>query len=117
MAGHRRSPSSTPRCDEPADVLHVDERRCGPSWTDQRDDQRLHRVEHGERVGPSTNGFNGRLTQVSMNLPGGTTPYTCSYALATGCWFKIGTFTIKGQPTDTTTWSANILGDPVHLIE
>ena len=42
-------------------------------------------------------------------------PYTC-----TTCWWKVrydlGTVTLGDAPADTTTWSAAIKGDPVHLI-
>ena len=61
----------------------------------------------------TTANYNGKLTQANIAIPSN---YTCTTTDPLGCWFKIN-LTIKGQPTDTTTWSANILGDPVHLIE
>jgi hypothetical protein len=64
-------------------------------------------------AGMTSANYNGRLTQANIALP---STYTCATGSATGCWFKIQ-LTIKGSPQDTTTWSANILGDPVHLIE
>jgi Putative Flp pilus-assembly TadE/G-like len=63
---------------------------------------------------PSTSGFNGRLTQVQMAIP---TNYTCDTSNPNNCWFKISIVFTSGTPADTTTWSANILGDPVHLTQ
>ena len=55
--------------------------------------------------------YNGKLVSVNIPLPDN---YTCT--ISTGCWFKIKYTFSNGTPTDTTTWSANVLGDPVHLI-
>jgi hypothetical protein len=63
---------------------------------------------------PSTTGFNGRLTQVQMTIP---STYTCDQSNPLNCWFKINIDFTSGTPADTTTWSANILGDPVHLTQ
>ena len=63
---------------------------------------------------PSSNGFNGRLTQVQMTMP---STYTCDQTNPNNCWFKININFVSGTPADTTTWSANILGDPVHLTQ
>ena len=60
-----------------------------------------------------TGDFNNHLTTVSMTLPNN---YSCNEADPNGCWFKINySFSALATPSDTTTWSANILGDPVHL--
>ncbi len=61
--------------------------------------------------------FNGKLLEISVPIP---TTYTCNSAVTNpGCWWKIrynlGGAT-SGSPADTTTWSAYIKGDPVHLI-
>jgi hypothetical protein len=65
---------------------------------------------------PTTNGtggglYAGRLLKIEVDL--GTT-YTCAT-----CWWKV-TYDLGanplGNPADTTTWSAAIKGDPVHLI-
>jgi hypothetical protein len=63
---------------------------------------------------PSSDGFNGRLTQAQMSLPSN---YSCSSASSTGCWFKINVQLVGSSPSaaDTTTWHAVVLGDPVHL--
>jgi len=63
---------------------------------------------------PSVSGFNGRLTQVQMAIP---SLYTCDVTNPNNCWFKININFTAGTPADTTTWSANILGDPVHLTQ
>lgn len=42
--------------------------------------------------------------------------YTCTTGALPGCWWKIR-YEIGGQATDTTTWSASIIGDPIHLVE
>jgi Flp pilus assembly protein TadG len=57
-----------------------------------------------------TGDYNAKLVQVTIPLPNG---YTCDSTA--GCWFKIAYTFTRGNPNDTTTWSANILGDPVHL--
>lgn len=61
-------------------------------------------------TGMVTGDYNAKLVQVAIPLPNG---YTCT--ISTGCWFKIAYTFSSGNPNDTTTWSANILGDPVHL--
>lgn len=63
---------------------------------------------------PSSNGFNGRLVSVNIPIP---TNYTCNEGdPETGCWIKVSA-TYRGVPSDTTTWSAVMLGDPVHLTD
>lgn len=55
--------------------------------------------------------FNGKLLSIAIKIP---TTYSC-----TVCWWKVrydlGGAT-SGTPNDTTTWSATIKGDPVHLV-
>jgi hypothetical protein len=60
--------------------------------------------------------FNGRLITVVIPIPSN---YGCNTASALGCWWQIKmSYTGAGvQPLDTTTWSADILGEPVHLIK
>ncbi len=62
------------------------------------------------------NGFNGVLITVNIAL---SSAYTCNTAdLTNGCWFKIQmNYTQSGQANDTTTWDANIGGDPVRLVQ
>lgn len=63
--------------------------------------------------GMTSTNFNNKLTQVLIPLPAG---YTCNSTAPGGCWFKV-LDSSTGTPTDTTTWSANVIGDPVHLIK
>ncbi|MFP3906303.1 MAG: pilus assembly protein TadG-related protein [Acidimicrobiales bacterium] len=57
--------------------------------------------------------LNGELMQVEIPLPDG---YSCDESNPFGCWIKVeAPFT--GHVNDTTTWSADIVGDPVRLVE
>jgi hypothetical protein len=51
---------------------------------------------------------------VTLNIPIPTT-YSCTLGTIPGCWWKVR-YTINGQANDTTTWAAQVIGDPVHLI-
>jgi hypothetical protein len=65
----------------------------------------------------SSGGFNGVMIFADIQV--GPT-YNCTSGSATGCWFKIQmSYTGGGatQANDTTTWSADIKGDPVRLIK
>jgi hypothetical protein len=42
--------------------------------------------------------------------------YTCNASVATDCWATMTYSTTSGALLDTTTWSAEILGNPVRLI-
>ncbi|HEV7722408.1 MAG TPA: pilus assembly protein TadG-related protein [Iamia sp.] len=55
------------------------------------------------------NRFNGELLRIRIPL----TNYT---PLATNKWWKIQ-YTFATSVTDRTTWSAKVVGDPVHLLE
>jgi hypothetical protein len=61
----------------------------------------------------SGTGFQGRIVQVDVPIPDN---YTCDSALPTGCWTKV-LADFPGGVSDTTTWSASILGSPVRLVE
>lgn len=62
----------------------------------------------------SSNGFNGKWMQVNVPIP---TNYTCNAGSDTGCWVLVQFIYPAGQSvTDTTTWTASILGDPVRLV-
>jgi len=59
------------------------------------------------------NALNGHLVQVTIPIPA---DYTCAESNPFGCWIKVqAPFT--GTVNDTTTWSADIVGDPVRLVE
>jgi hypothetical protein len=59
--------------------------------------------------------YNGRLVTVTIPIPAG---YTCDTTSKAGCWVRIQMSYAGGAtPTDTTTWSASIDGDPIRLVE
>lgn len=55
--------------------------------------------------------FQGLWVDIDIALP---TVYSCTLGTLPGCWWKIN-YQFGGQPNDRTTWSAQIIGDPVHL--
>lgn len=61
----------------------------------------------------SSNGFNGRSVNVDIPIPD---DYTCDESALTGCWVKV-LADFPGGVSDTTTWSAAILGNPIRLVE
>jgi Putative Flp pilus-assembly TadE/G-like len=74
-----------------------------------------------ERAGTST--YNGRLLSIELNVPTtyGCTPPTFSpcqeAALPDDGWWKIRYKTAATGVSDRTTWSVQLLGDPVHLVK
>ena len=58
-------------------------------------------------------GSNGDAISALIDIPVG---YTCNVASAFGCWVT-AQLSFNGTPSDTTTWSANVTGDPIRLIE
>ncbi len=62
-----------------------------------------------------TPSYNGQWVTWEIPIPA---TYTCNTALATGCWAKLQFVYPAGtNVSDTTTWSAYILGEPVRLIQ
>jgi hypothetical protein len=62
---------------------------------------------------PSPN--NGKWQHVSVPIPSG---YSCNDADATACWVKLQyQYGVSSAPTDVTTWTARLEGDPVRLVE
>jgi hypothetical protein len=53
--------------------------------------------------------FNGKLVEITIDLTGYDPPLNNE-------WWQIR-YTFSGTVTDRTTWSARIIGDPVHLVE
>jgi hypothetical protein len=53
--------------------------------------------------------FNGRLITITVDLSGYNPP-------SNNQWWQIK-YSFSGTVTDRTTWSARIIGDPVHLVE
>ncbi|MDG1409974.1 MAG: Tad domain-containing protein [Acidimicrobiales bacterium] len=58
-------------------------------------------------------GSNGDSIAAIIDVPVG---YTCNDASAFGCWVT-AELTFNGTPSDTTTWSAELTGDPIRLVE
>ncbi len=60
-------------------------------------------------VAGSPGPFNGRRLRIRINLTGYSPP-------TDNQWWKIR-YNFSGSVTDRTTWSAKVIGDPVHLVE
>jgi Flp pilus assembly protein TadG len=59
--------------------------------------------------------YNGKWEQISVPIPTG---YSCTDSSPTGCWLRLEFYYGSGStPQDTTSWTANIEGDPVRLVE
>jgi len=65
--------------------------------------------------GITTGNYNGRNVVVKIPIPG---DYTCNVADPLGCWTKVRVDVVGAgaTPTDTTTWSAAMTGDPIRLL-
>jgi hypothetical protein len=63
----------------------------------------------------AVNGSNtdGQVIHIVIPLPNN---YDCDDSTLGGCWFQVR-LTYNATVTDFTTWSANIGGDPVRLVE
>ena len=66
------------------------------------------------KSGLNTTDYNGRSLTAQIPLPEN---YGCDSGSDLGCWFKINLDFGGGSPTDQTTWSARVRGDPVRLVE
>ena len=67
------------------------------------------------RPRPRRDSFNGRVVTVQVPLPD---TYGCNAGSDLGCWFKVNLdYANSDIPTDQTTWSARVRGDPVRLVE
>jgi Flp pilus assembly protein TadG len=65
--------------------------------------------------GVHSDSFNGRVLTIDVPIP---TTYTCSVNSEEGCWVKIqARYPSSATVTDATTWSAQILGNPIRLVE
>jgi len=58
----------------------------------------------------SSSKYNDRFITIDIPLPSN---YTTIYG--TKVWWKVR-YNVGSSPTDRTTWSVNIVGDPVHLL-
>lgn len=57
--------------------------------------------------------YNERIVTVDVPIPD---DYTCDDDSPLGCWIKVRA-QFNGPTSDTTTWSAAILGNPIRLVE
>ena len=63
----------------------------------------------------SPSAFNGRYEVVKVPIPLG---YSCNDNDSAACWVKLTyTYGSGSAPTDVTTWSAKLEGDPIRLVE
>lgn len=63
--------------------------------------------------GFNSGALDSHLVQVQVPLPEG---YTCNESDPFGCWIRVNA-PFSGVANDTTTWSADIVGDPVRLVD
>lgn len=60
-------------------------------------------------------GWDGKTQHIKATIPAS---YTCNTASIGGCWFRVRVAFPSGSTvTDVTTWTADVGGDPVRLIE
>jgi Flp pilus assembly protein TadG len=57
--------------------------------------------------------WNAQWSTVTIPIPNN---YTCNDGDPNGCWIKIN-YLFTGGVTDTTSWNASLLGDPVRLVK
>ena len=62
----------------------------------------------------NSSGWNGQAQIINVPIPTG---YTCNFDESGGCWFRVQVSFGSGSVTDATTWTANVTGDPVRLVE
>ena len=59
--------------------------------------------------------YNGKWQDISVPIPSN---YACTDGSSVGCWLRLEFFYGNGSsPADTTSWTANVAGDPVRLVE
>lgn len=61
----------------------------------------------------SGSGWNGKAQYIRIPIPA---TYTCTSSQAGGCWFRLQV-SFPSTVNDTTTWTAQITGDPIRLIK
>ena len=84
-------------------------------WRSFNDDGSVHRVGESDvdEIDVTGDLFNGKVLEITVDLTGYEPP-------ADNEWWKIEyEFNNPARPevTDRTTWSARVIGDPVHLVE
>lgn len=58
--------------------------------------------------------YNGKWESISVPIPKN---YTCNSTSVNGCWITLSYNYGSGQPSDTTSWAANLEGTPVRLTQ
>lgn len=66
------------------------------------------------RFNVSSPNNNGKVQEVQIPIP---TDYTCNFNDPTGCWYKVEITFPGATVNDLTTWNAEIVGDPLRLVE
>ena len=61
----------------------------------------------------SSGGSNGDAISANILIP---PTYTCNESDPFGCWVTVQ-MVFAGTPSDTTTWSALVSGDPIRLVD
>jgi hypothetical protein len=80
----------------------------GPPWGTQTSTLSGCRIDN---VSSAT--FNGQWVQFRIPIPD---TYSCNYNDPFGCWIRVN-FAFPAAVQDTTTWSAQLTGDPVRIIQ
>jgi hypothetical protein len=63
----------------------------------------------------ATSSFNGHWESLAVPIPA---KYSCTDADYTQCWVRLQyNYGSGSQPTDVTSWTTSIQGDPVRLVE
>ena len=97
----------------PADATgSVKADREHPELQARQEQRHLRRPRQLHRVDPNST-HDGQLEHIVIPIPN---DYNCNPATLGGCWFSVQ-ITFTGSVTDFTTWTANIGGDPVRLVE
>lgn len=63
--------------------------------------------------GVSSSNYNGQWIEIKVPIP---SDYGCTDSSPTGCWFRIN-YLFNGIVNDTTSWAAQIEGEPVRLVK
>lgn len=57
---------------------------------------------------------NGKIQTINIPIPA---DYSCDATVYSNCWYQVEVSFASGSVNDVTTWDAEIVGDPVRLIE
>jgi Flp pilus assembly protein TadG len=67
-----------------------------------------------EKNSDGTSKNNGKSETISIPIPA---DYTCNFSTFGGCWYRVQIGFGTGSVNDVTTWNAEIVGDPLRLIQ